>query len=577
MAVDFTHNGKTISAAGPFRTTSKNTPLNAKYRVYSYSDIFAIPTPAIGELVYVMADEQRDNRSSLYIIHSLKENNIGSADSMVKEAVLLDDFLAEVNADKIDGKHIWYGTLLEYEEIEKLDDTIYIISDSYGPTGPAGPMGPTGEKGADGVDGKSAYEIWKENPVNSNGTENDFLNSMLGKMGMRGPTGPTGAVGATGPSGRDGLTTSITIGNKKINQQNGSIELPINNGNSLLVLNNNAKIEESFLPDNIKNADTVDDKHIWCGTEEEYLQEIAKNGGEDDPNTIYMIQDSTIKLGPTGPRGFEGPTGPTGQIGPRGENFKILDRYESEQLLNEAHPDNNVNGDSYLVESDLYVYFNDSFTNIGPVNIDVMETPSIKIGENNFVAENKIFDIPSNVANGVVLLDEEGKIPSNLIPDYNKQIGDLTKLVTDNKDDLVSAINEVFQFGNSRKRQIINTIAERDKNAFGRDEDLSKITWDEVCEKIIAIGKNDDNREVQLRLRKNKFKTHVGCKEYLNYNLMPTNLTISDIVWTSSDNSIASVDGDGCVTAHMSGKVVIVLTININNVVYSDMCYITIL
>ena len=577
MAVDFTHNGKTISAAGPFRTTSKNTPLNAKYRVYSYSYIFAITTPAIGELVYVMADEQRDNRSSLYIIHSLKENNIGSADSMVKEAVLLDDFLTEVNADKIDGKHIWYGTLLEYEEIEKLDDTIYIISDSYGPTGPAGPMGPTGEKGTDGVDGKSAYEIWKENPANSNGTENDFLNSMLGKMGMRGPTGPTGAVGATGPSGRDGLTTSITIGNKKINQQNGSIELPINNGNSLLVLNNNAKIEESFLPDNIKNADTVDDKHIWCGTEEEYLQEIAKNGGEDDPNTIYMIQDSTIKLGPTGPRGFEGPTGPTGQIGPRGENFKILDRYESEQLLNEAHPDNNVNGDSYLVGSDLYVYFNDSFTNIGPVNIDVMETPSIKIGENNFIAENKVFDIPSNVANGVVLLDEEGKIPSNLIPDYNKQIGDLTKLVTDNKDDLVSAINEVFQFGNSRKRQIINTIAERDKNAFGRDEDLSKITWDEVCEKIIAIGKNDDNREVQLRLRKNKFKTHVGCKEYLNYNLMPTNLTISDIVWTSSDNGIASVDGDGCVTAHMSGKVVIVLTININNVVYSDMCYITIL
>ena len=106
---------------------------------------------------------------------------------------------------------------------------------------------------------------------------------------------------------------------------------------------------------------------------------------------------------------------------------------------------------------------------------------------------------------------------------------------------------------------------------------MSKITWDEVCEKIIAIGKNDDNREVQLRLRKNKFKTHVGCKEYLNYNLMPTNLTISDIVWTSSDNGIASVDGDGCVTAHMSGKVVIVLTININNVVYSDMCYITIL
>ena len=32
MATDFTYHGKTIDSAGPFRTTVKNTPLNAKYR-----------------------------------------------------------------------------------------------------------------------------------------------------------------------------------------------------------------------------------------------------------------------------------------------------------------------------------------------------------------------------------------------------------------------------------------------------------------------------------------------------------------------------------------------------------------
>ena len=127
------------------------------------------------------------------------------------------------------------------------------------------------------------------------------------------------------------------------------------------------------------------------------------------------------------------------------------------------------------------------------------------------------------------------------------------------------------------KKQIINTIAERDENAFGVGEDLNKITWDDICEKIIAIGKNDDNREVKLRLRKNSVITHAGCKEYLNYNLRPTNLTVKDIIWTSSDNSIATVNEDGCVTAHKSGKVIIVLTLNINNVVYSDICYVTIL
>ena len=83
MATDFTYHGKTIDSAGPFRTTVKNTPLNAKYRVNLYEDIAKIPNPAIGELVYVLMDETRNNRSSLYVIKSLKTNAIGSVNAMV--------------------------------------------------------------------------------------------------------------------------------------------------------------------------------------------------------------------------------------------------------------------------------------------------------------------------------------------------------------------------------------------------------------------------------------------------------------------------------------------------------------
>lgn len=73
-----------------------------------------------------------------------------------------------------------------------------------GDGGSTGPQGPQGEPGEDGL---SAYEIWLA--AGNSGTEQDFLDSLVGEQGPQGPqgeTGPQGATGDTGPQGPAGAT-----------------------------------------------------------------------------------------------------------------------------------------------------------------------------------------------------------------------------------------------------------------------------------------------------------------------------------------------------------------------------------
>lgn len=58
--------------------------------------------------------------------------------------------------------------------------------------------------GGEGAAGDSAYQVWLDN--GNTGTEQDFLDSLVGAAGAQGPTGATGAQGAAGADG-----TSITI------------------------------------------------------------------------------------------------------------------------------------------------------------------------------------------------------------------------------------------------------------------------------------------------------------------------------------------------------------------------------
>lgn len=56
----------------------------------------------------------------------------------------------------------------------------------------------------EGVPGDSAYDVAVENGFS--GTEEEWLDSLVGPQGPTGPTGATGATGATGPQGPAGAT-----------------------------------------------------------------------------------------------------------------------------------------------------------------------------------------------------------------------------------------------------------------------------------------------------------------------------------------------------------------------------------
>ena len=56
--------------------------------------------------------------------------------------------------------------------------------------------------GAGGIQGKSAYQIALDNGFV--GTEQEWLDSLVGPQGPKGDTGSTGPAGATGPQGEKG-------------------------------------------------------------------------------------------------------------------------------------------------------------------------------------------------------------------------------------------------------------------------------------------------------------------------------------------------------------------------------------
>lgn len=61
--------------------------------------------------------------------------------------------------------------------------------------------------GPKGEEGKSAYQIWLDN--GHTGTEQDFLNSLVGKTGSTGAKGNQGDKGDTGPAGKDGANGKV--------------------------------------------------------------------------------------------------------------------------------------------------------------------------------------------------------------------------------------------------------------------------------------------------------------------------------------------------------------------------------
>ena len=93
MSTDFNYGNSTIITTGPVKPKDRNVPMNARYRVETYADISSIPVPAVGELIFVLSDENNDNQQNIYVIKSLKASNLGVADSLVDDVVPLKTFL----------------------------------------------------------------------------------------------------------------------------------------------------------------------------------------------------------------------------------------------------------------------------------------------------------------------------------------------------------------------------------------------------------------------------------------------------------------------------------------------------
>lgn len=93
MSTDFSYNGTQIVSSGPFKPSNKNVPVDARTRVNAFADISSIPSPYVGMVITVLADENTDGTMKDYKVKSLKANNLGIADSLIDEVVPYADYL----------------------------------------------------------------------------------------------------------------------------------------------------------------------------------------------------------------------------------------------------------------------------------------------------------------------------------------------------------------------------------------------------------------------------------------------------------------------------------------------------
>lgn len=169
-----------------------------------------------------------------------------------------------------------------------------------GPTGPKGDTGATGATGPQGYTGLSAYQVAQLNGFT--GTEQEWLDSLVGPAGAdgadgatgpqgiqgeqglkgdKGDTGATGPQGPTGPAGADGSNgTNGTNGNDGLS----AYELAVVNG--------------------------------FTGTEVQWLASLEGPQGIQGETGATGATGAT---GPTGPKGDKGDTGATGPQGPTGD------------------------------------------------------------------------------------------------------------------------------------------------------------------------------------------------------------------------------------------------------------------
>ncbi len=120
MTTDFTYNNKTINAGGPIKPSGKNQPSDPRTRVKLYSDIESIPSPYVGMIITVEADETNSNKMTDYKVLSLKANASGIENSVVDQVQRYVDYLGVSSGSSGGSSSGSSGTGLTDEERQNI-------------------------------------------------------------------------------------------------------------------------------------------------------------------------------------------------------------------------------------------------------------------------------------------------------------------------------------------------------------------------------------------------------------------------------------------------------------------------
>jgi hypothetical protein len=180
-----------------------------------------------------------------------------------------------------------------------------------------------GSGGGGGADGDSAYEIAVDNGFS--GTEQQWLDSLVGETGLTGEAGPQGETGLTGPEGPQG-----PAGEEGPQGDTGLTGPEGPQGPQ--------GIQGETGPQGIQGEQGI-----------QGIQGEVGLTGDTGPQGIQGIQGETGLTGPGGPAGPQGETGLTGPEGPTGDldilaNVNITDVSEGDVLLYDADNSEWING-----------------------------------------------------------------------------------------------------------------------------------------------------------------------------------------------------------------------------------------
>jgi hypothetical protein len=179
--------------------------------------------------------------------------------------------------------------------------------------------------GTEGQAGASAYQIWLDN--GNTGTEQDFLDSLVGEAGAQGPTGAAGANGANGTNGTNG--TNGVDGQDGAQGEPGADGTSINIQGTVETVGNlppSGSLGDLWIVNTAGGGADAGDGYVWTAENEwlnigplrgpQGIQGVPGVNGADGTDGVDGVDGVD---GAQGPQGIQGPQGPQGPQGIQGE------------------------------------------------------------------------------------------------------------------------------------------------------------------------------------------------------------------------------------------------------------------